>query len=870
MNTLGLHGVSAGMTAPALKLSNISKQYPGVLALNHVSLECLAGEVHAVLGENGSGKSTLLGIASGARAPDTGTVEILGRPLTTADPLMARRLGLATVYQDNSLVPELTVAQNLLLGVTGPSVRYSGIVAWAQSQLDRYGLSIDPRAFVADLSPAQRQFLEIVKALAAEPKVLLLDEPTTSLDIHDVEVLHGIVRRIVGEGGTVVYVSHRLPEILSLAQRVTVLRDGMWQGTYETTKELSEKDLIALMVGRPIEAEFPPKKGRAAREGGIALAVRGLSGAAFDQIDLDLHRGEILGLAGAEGNGQRDVLRAVGGFEDARGQASCEGRRFMLGAPRSAIGAGVMMLSGDRGTESIFPVLGVRENMTIQVLEGFSKLGIVRGTRERDRANELINELDIVTATLDQPISSLSGGNQQKAVLARSFLHGAKVVLIDEPTQGVDAKARFDIYQALRAKVDQGTSIIVKSADAIELAGLCDRVLVFSRGRIIRELEGDDVTEPNIVSSFLTSTAVRGDRSSPAEESAMDGSGSAWRGFWRVVGPGTQWWKPSCFLLFLIVVVGAYVSSQSSTFLTPLNGRHLLTATAPLALVAMAQLHALLVGGFDMSVGSLMTVVLVAASFLLGSGSSVPVILGGTLLCLIIGLLVGLANGTLVRRLKINPVITTIAMLSVLQGIALHLRPVPGGAINTDFLDVLTARVWFMPFAFIVIVALAVLGDYWLYRTRSGLRTRAVGFREEAARRNGIRTGLIHLHAYVLAGGMAALAGLFLATEVGVGHPTVGATYTLTSIAAAVIGGAALTGGRGSFLGAVLGAIFFALIVNIVPFLGVNTAVGVIVSGGLTLLAVMIYSGRLPLGRVRHMLRAASGGRRTRAIEPSI
>lgn len=852
------------MATPSLKLSNISKHYPGVLALNGVSLECLPGEVHAVLGENGSGKSTLLGIASGARAPDSGTIEILGRPLTHADPSLARKLGLATVYQDNSLVPELTVAQNLYLGVSGRTMPYGAMRAWAAQELKRYGLPIDPGVLVGDISPSQRQFLEVVKALASSPRVLLLDEPTTSLDINGVETLHAIVRRLVAEGGTVVYVSHRLPEILSLAQRVTVLRDGEWQGTYETSAGLSEKDLIALMVGRPIEAEFPPKKGPTVKQAGVALSVRRLSGDVFSDVDFDLYRGEILGLAGAEGNGQREVLRAVGGFEDAAGELACEGRRLTLNAPKSAIASGVMMLSGDRAVESIFPVLGVRENMTIQVLESFSSGGLVSGRRERARALELINELDIVTATLDQPISALSGGNQQKAVLARSFLHGAKVVLIDEPTQGVDAKARYDIYQALRAKAERGTSIVIKSADAIELAGLCDRVLVFSRGRIIRELEGEEVTEPNIVSSFLTSKGVHGVRPEPGGAPAPPQAGLA-RRLWALLGPGTQWWKPTGFLLFLIVAVGAYVSSQSTTFLSPLNGRHLLMATAPLALVAMAQLHALLVGGFDMSVGSLMTIVVVAASFLLASGADAPVLFGGTLLCLIIGLAVGALNGAMVRRLKINPVITTIAMLSVLQGIALYLRPIPAGSINAGFMEALTARVWFLPFSFVGLIALAALGDLWLYRSRSGLRARAVGFREEAARRNGIRTGFVHVRAYVLSGGMAALAGLFLSTEVGVGHPTVGATYTLTSIAAAVIGGAALSGGRGSFLGALFGAVFFTLIINIVPFLGVNTAVGVIVSGALTLLAVLIYSGRLPLGRVRHVLRHTLFGRRAAA-----
>ena len=852
------------MPDPSLSLSGISKRFPGVQALREVSLECVAGEVHAVLGENGSGKSTLLKIASGALAPDDGRVEILGRRLTSADTSQAHHFGLATVYQDNSLVPELTVAQNLYLGSVDEALPYRRVQAWAEQQLAPYDLAIDSAARVADLTPAQRQFLEVVKALVAKPRVLLLDEPTASLDVNDVETLHRIVRRIVAEGTTVVYVSHRLPEILSLAQRVTVLRDGEGQGTFET-HALSEDDLIALMVGRPIEAEFPPKRGAEILSTESCLTVQALSGDGFSDVAFEVHRGEILGLAGAEGNGQREVLRAIGGFEDASGALSCEGRRIPFAAPQRALGAGVMMLSGDRAVESIYPALSVRENITIQVLKDFATAGVISGRKERARTRVMIEELDIVTATLDQPIVSLSGGNQQKSMLARSFLHGAKVVLVDEPTQGVDAAARFDIYQAVRAKADGGTTFVINSSDALELAGLCDRVLVFSRGRLIRELVGDEVSEENIVSSFLTSRVARAREASGAAATVREApAGFAFaRDVGRLALARDQWWTPLGFLLLLIVLVGAYASSQSDAFLSPLNGRHLLLATAPLALVAMAQLNVLLVGGFDMSVGSLMSMTVVAASFLLGMGVDIPVLFGGTLACLGAGLAVGVINGTMVRRLHINPVITTIAMLSVLQGVALHFRPVPTGLVEPDFMSALRTRIDFLPVSFLGLIALAVIGDLWLYRTRSGLRLRAVGFHEEAARRNGIRTGFVHFRAYVISGGIAALAGLFLSTEVGVGHPTVGATYTLTSIAAAVLGGAALSGGRGSFSGALLGAIFFTLIVNIMPFLAVNTALGVIVSGALTLLAILLYSGRLPTGRVGQLLRALASRRST-------
>ena len=400
------------MTEPSLRLSGISKRYPGVQALRDVSLECVAGEVHAVLGENGSGKSTLLKIASGALTPDDGMVEILGSRLTSADTSRAHQFGLATVYQDNSLVPELTVAQNLYLGTMDEALSYRRVNTWAEAQLAPYDLALDGTARVADLSPAQRQFLEVVKALVSKPEVLLLDEPTASLDVNDVETLHRIVRGIVAEGTTVVYVSHRLPGILDLAQRVTVPRDGEGQGTFET-HTLSEDDLIALMVGRPIEAEFPPKRGAEILSSESCLSVQALSGDAFGDVSFRVHRGEILGLAGAEGNGQREVLRAIGGFEDASGALTCEGRRIPLAAPQRSLGAGVMMLSGDRAVESIYPALSVRENITIQVLKDFATASVVSGRRERTRTREMIEN------STSSPPPWISPSSRSRAAISR-------------------------------------------------------------------------------------------------------------------------------------------------------------------------------------------------------------------------------------------------------------------------------------------------------------------------------------------------------------------------------------------------------------------------------------------------------------------
>ncbi|MCR4282986.1 MAG: ATP-binding cassette domain-containing protein, partial [Bauldia sp.] len=586
-------------------------------ALNRVSFECRPGEIHAVLGENGSGKSTLLGIASGAVVADSGSVQIMGQPLSAADPLLARRLGLATVYQDDSLVREFTVAENLYLGAAQRWVAVAGRNEWAEQLLASYDLGIAPDALVAALTPAERQFLEIVKALTANPKVLLLDEPTSSLDFSGVEMLSGIIRRLAAEGTAVVYVSHRLPEILALADRVTILRDGEGQGTYEVNDALSEGDLITLMVGRPIEAEYPAKRLAEIEAADVAFWATGLSGQRFHDVTFHVHRGEVLGFAGAEGNGQREALRALGGLDEATsGYIFNNGKPVKTGAPREALDAGILSLSADRAQESIFAALGVRENMTVQVLETFASGGWVSAPKERTAAAALIEELSIATPTLDQPISGLSGGNQQKAVLARSFLHDATTVLIDEPTQGVDAKARFDIYRAIRAKADRGVACVINSSDALELAGICDRVLVFSRGRVIRVLKGSEASEESIVSAFLRSKEVSATaKATAAKEESRLLSLATLR---KIVAGGTnRWWVPPVLLLALTLIVVGYAAFESDVFLTPLNIRHILLATAPLALVTMAQFNVLMVRGFDVSVGALMSLTVVLASFIM-------------------------------------------------------------------------------------------------------------------------------------------------------------------------------------------------------------------------------------------------------------
>jgi ribose transport system ATP-binding protein len=488
-----------------LELQGVSRQFGAVRALTDVSFECRAGEVHALVGENGSGKSTLLGIASGFVDPDRGTIRIAGRPLRRDSPALARKLGLATAYQDTSLVLAEPVKNNLYLAAA-PDQRppYWARKRWARKLLAELDLDIElfPDAPAGMLSLADRQLFEVAKALASDPEVLLLDEPTTALGPNEVEALHRAIDACRRRGVGVVYVSHRLPEVLEIADRLTVLRDGRSQGTYEAAGT-SEAELVELIVGRPFESAFPPAAPRVDQPRDV-LTVDGLQGQSFGPVSFTLQRGEVVGVAGAEGNGQPQLFDCLAGRVPPKaGKVVCDGRELSLVSTAEAVRRGIVLLPGDRKREALMPVLGVRVNSTVQSLSRFSVLGLLRRRSERRAVSALVTRLRTRTPSLEQPVEFLSGGNQQKVSVSRTFLREPAVILAYEPTQGVDVGSRFDIYEALRDRADAGAALLVKSSDPIELSGLCDRVLVMSRGQIIEEIPGEELDELRIVEAIV-------------------------------------------------------------------------------------------------------------------------------------------------------------------------------------------------------------------------------------------------------------------------------------------------------------------------------------------------------------------------------
>jgi ribose transport system ATP-binding protein len=488
-----------------LELTGVSRQFGAVRALSNVSFDCRAGEIHALVGENGSGKSTLLGIASGFVEPDRGTIRIGGAPLRTDSPARARKLGLAMAYQDGSSIQAEPVKNNIYFAAP-PDQRppYWQRKKWARRLLGEFDLDIElfPDAPAGFLTMAERQLFEVAKALVTNPKVLLLDEPTTALGPDEVDALHRTILACRDRGIGVVYVSHRLPEVLEVVDRITVLRDGQHQGTFDADA-VTEAELVDRIVGRSFEAAFPPPAPRT-EESHDVLIVEGLQGQSFGPVSFTLESGEIVGIAGAEGNGQDLLFDCLAGRTPPRaGSVNCEGKELTLISTTEAVNAGVMLLPGDRKNAALMGPLGVRVNATIQSLKRFSFLGLLKLRSERQAVASLVEQLEIRTPSLDQPVEFLSGGNQQKVSVARSFLREPAVILAYEPTQGVDVGSRFDIYQALRTRVDAGAALLVKSSDPIELSGLCDRVLVMSRGTIVEEIPRDELDEVRIVEAIV-------------------------------------------------------------------------------------------------------------------------------------------------------------------------------------------------------------------------------------------------------------------------------------------------------------------------------------------------------------------------------
>jgi ABC-type sugar transport system ATPase subunit len=493
-------GSEAGSDTPLLQMTGISKSYFGVRVLNEVDLDCRAGEVHAVVGENGAGKSTLMKILAGATQPDAGAISLDGAEFRFTHPDRAQRQGISIMYQEFTLLPERTVAQNVFVGREprrGPLVDTRAMEAATRRLLGdlRVDDRISPRALVRDLTVGLQQMVEIAKALSQNAKVLIMDEPTAALAPHEVESLFDRVRLLKQRGLGIIYISHRLPEVFDLADRITVLKDGSRTGTVNTAA-VTPGDLVRMMVGRELSHYFPPRATRDAL-GDVRLRLHcGRAGSLHD-IDLEVRAGEVVGVSGLEGSGTTELARVLfGATSMSEGELELDGHRLHLRGPRQAIRNGLGFLSEDRKAEGLVLPLSVRDNslLAVRSLGGRVRRRLMRGRS----VAELARRVDLRTKNLDTEVQYLSGGNQQKVVLAKWLATQAKVFIFDEPTRGIDVGAKAGIHELMRELAQAGAGIVMVSSDLPEIIGMSDRVLVLRDGALVGELPGG-ATEDDIM-----------------------------------------------------------------------------------------------------------------------------------------------------------------------------------------------------------------------------------------------------------------------------------------------------------------------------------------------------------------------------------
>lgn len=485
----------------------ISKSFGGVRALRNASFAATGGEVHALVGENGAGKSTMIKILSGVYPPDSGQVRVLGRSLTLASPQAAYDLGIGTIFQELTLLPYMTVAENLLLRreprIAG-LIRRSALADAAWSLLDEMGVgSIDPLELVANLSLGQRQIVEIVKAVSRNPRILFMDEPTSALAEREVEWLFGLIKKLRAAGISLVFTSHRWNEVKGIADRITVFRNGESVGTFEAIS-LSEEAAVELMTGRKLEMQYPeppPLEGHRP-----VLQVADLTGKGLQGTSFAAHRGEILGVGGLAGQGQRELFLTLFGASRARsGQVQVDGRPVRIATPRDAIraGMGIALVPEDRKTEGLLLPLSIRLNLTLPILSRLSRAGFIDRQNEHDLNRHMIEQLAIRTPSAEQPVGMLSGGNQQKVLIGRWLLSKARILLLYDITRGVDVATKHDIYELMRRLSAEGHTMLYYSTDTEELAHICHRVLIMREGRFVAEMEGTAITPEAIVAAAI-------------------------------------------------------------------------------------------------------------------------------------------------------------------------------------------------------------------------------------------------------------------------------------------------------------------------------------------------------------------------------
>ena len=484
-----------------LQMKHICKSFPGVLALHNINFELRKGEIHVLLGENGAGKSTLMKILSGAYQKTSGEIFIDGENVEIKSPRRAQELGISIIYQEFNLIPQLTLGENIFLGrepkVCSGVINKKKIFKDAKKILSELGLDINPNSVVRKLGVAQQQMVEVAKALSLDARIMIMDEPTSTLTEQEIKELFITIRRLKEKGVSIIYISHRLEELFEIGECVTILRDGENVGTYNIN-EVTKSQLIRLMVGRELKEQFPKQKAKIGEE---VLRTEHLNkGNALKDISFSLHRGEVLGIAGLLGSGRTELARAIFGVDKIdSGRIFLKNQFINIDCPRKAINSRIGFITEDRRSQGLVLILSVKDNVSLPSVERLSSFGILKLKQEDELVKSYVKRLRIKTPSLNQRVMFLSGGNQQKVVLSKWLCSEARILIFDEPTRGIDVGAKVEIYQLMNKLTAEGVAVIMISSELPEILGMSDRILVMHQGRIAKEFSVEEATEEKIL-----------------------------------------------------------------------------------------------------------------------------------------------------------------------------------------------------------------------------------------------------------------------------------------------------------------------------------------------------------------------------------
>lgn len=821
----------AGTTPEFVRIAGVSKSFGGVQALVDVNLEILPGEIHALCGENGAGKSTLIKVLGGIHEPDSGQVLIAGRELPPSV-AAATELGVGVIHQESVVCPHLNAVDNIFIGRELHSplrfiMDWSEMTTQSKHLLNELGESIDLSVPVGSLSVAQRQLIGMARALSQNSRLLILDEPTASLSAQEVDALFRIIRKLRQHGVSILYVSHRMEEIFALADRVTVLRDGRHVKTLPR-EGLTVEALVELMVGRevePLKRDGLPNP----QANTIVLAVDGLTREGeFHDICLKVCKGEIVGLAGLVGAGRSEVANAIFGITTYdSGSVTISDDPLKPGSISTSVKKGIALVPEDRQHLGLILPMSVSENLSMAVLRSLSSKGRINRQAERGLAEKLTEELHIRAARTSLPAEALSGGNQQKITLGKWLAAKPRLLILDEPTRGVDVAAKAEIHRRIREIASHGVAVLLISSELPEMLMLSDRILVMRQGAISAEYSHEQATEQKILAAALP-------KSDRAEHKWLAGTVGVSHS--RSIFKHREVW-----LALLIALTIGYVGLSKPSFLDLGNLIDVAAEAAPTIILACAMTFVVVTGEIDISVGSVIGV----SGAILGItcyGPDPPMSVAMGVICtLIAATAIGAINGVLVTWGRVPSIIATLGMLTALRGLTKLVMQ--GSSIDgrPESLRVLaTERLLGLPFSVWAAVILACVLAYVAGWTRLGRRIYAVGSNQKAAPLLGVSVRWTKFVVFTLSGFMAGLATLLIAPKNSIIQPNLGEGLELLVITCVVVGGTSIAGGRGNLIGTTLAVVLLVLVPTALTFVGAPPEWRMAIQGAFILVAVLL------------------------------